>query len=64
MEASGDVAPIDTIKDANDDENNVLCHYDNAEAAVGISAYLSPSIPGFSAVLKGRYSDFIVHEGK
>lgn len=36
---------------------------DPIEEELGITAYLSPEIPGFSAVLKARYSDFVVHEG-
>ena len=35
---------------------------DPTEMSLGISTYMNPSIPGFSAVLKGRYSDFVVHE--
>ena len=35
---------------------------DTTETSFGICAYRSPNIPGFSAVLKGRFSDFIVHE--
>jgi hypothetical protein len=36
---------------------------DPTECEVGIAKYLSPNVPGFSAVLKARYSDFVVHEG-
>jgi hypothetical protein len=36
---------------------------DPAEVEVGISVYLNDDAPGFSAVLKARYSDFLVHEG-
>lgn len=36
---------------------------DATEQLLGIRAYLSPQAPGFSAVLKGRYSDFVVREG-
>lgn len=39
-------------------------HYDKQEQAMGISDYASPQLNGFSAVLKSRYSDFVVHEGK
>ena len=35
---------------------------DPTEKSLGISAYMNPSVPGFSAVVKGRYSDFVVHE--
>ena len=38
--------------------------YDIAEQKFGIKAYASPSIPGFAAVLKGRFSDFCVREGE
>jgi hypothetical protein len=36
---------------------------DPLECEVGIAKYLSPDVPGFFAVLKARYSDFVVHEG-
>jgi hypothetical protein len=35
---------------------------DPTEVELGISIYLSDA-PGFSAVSKGRFSDFLVHEG-
>jgi hypothetical protein len=37
--------------------------YDAVESAVGISSYMSTEHSGFAAVLKARYSDFVVHEG-
>lgn len=37
--------------------------YDAIEKQFGITAYASPNIPGFAAVLKGRFSDFCVREG-
>jgi hypothetical protein len=37
---------------------------DPTEERLGIKTYLCPDVPGFSAVLKARYSDFIVHEGE
>jgi diphthamide synthase subunit DPH2 len=37
--------------------------YDAIEKNVGIQVYLSDD-PGFAGVVKARYSDFIVHEGK
>jgi hypothetical protein len=37
---------------------------DPTEVALGISTYLRPDIQGFSAVSKGRFSDFLVHESK
>ena len=36
--------------------------WDPTEDSLGISCYMSPNIPGFYAVSKARYSDFIVHE--
>jgi hypothetical protein len=38
-------------------------HHDESETKFGIKAYASPNVPGFGAVLKGRFSDFLVHEG-
>jgi hypothetical protein len=35
--------------------------YDASENDLGISEYLNDA-PGFSAVSKGRFSDFVVHE--
>ena len=35
---------------------------DAQERAVGISAYVSPNIPGFRCVVKQRYTDFLVNE--
>jgi hypothetical protein len=40
-----------------------LSDYDAIERNVGIQVYLSDD-PGFAGVVKARYSDFIVHEGK
>ena len=37
--------------------------FDAIEKKVGIRVYLSDE-PGFAGVVKARYSDFIVHEGK
>jgi len=37
--------------------------YDDTERKFGISSYTSTH-EGFAAVVKGRYSDFVVHEGK
>ena len=36
--------------------------YDDTERKFGISSYTSTH-EGFAAVVKGRYSDFVVHEG-
>ena len=41
---------------------NMANRYDDLERKFGISAYASPH-EGFAAVLKARYSDFLVHEG-
>lgn len=38
--------------------------YDEIERQMGILAYVSPENKGFAAVVKARYSDFIVHEGE
>ena len=40
----------------------MAARYDNVEKAMGIEAYASPDAPGFAAVSKARYSDFVVHE--
>ena len=37
--------------------------YDEVERSMGICSYAS-KCNGFAAVLKARYSDFVVHEGK
>ncbi len=39
--------------------------YDAVERKVGILSYASPESEnaGFAAVVKARYSDFLVHEG-
>jgi hypothetical protein len=37
--------------------------FDAIEREVGIRVYLSDE-PGFAGVVKARFSDFIVHEGK
>ena len=33
-----------------------------AEKAVGITEYLTPDLPGFTGILKQRYTDFLVNE--
>eukprot|EP00956_Cyclotella_meneghiniana_P025165 scaffold51870_cov71-Cyclotella_meneghiniana.AAC.2 len=40
----------------------MIDQYDSIEKEFGIAAYASPH-QGFAAVVKARYSDFIVHEG-
>jgi hypothetical protein len=47
-----------------EEEDVVSAMVDPTEESLGISAYRSPLVPGFSAVSKARYSDFCVHEGK
>lgn len=42
--------------------NNADMRPDATETSLGICAYRSPDVPGFSGVLKGRFSDFLVHE--
>lgn len=37
--------------------------FDKVESSMGISSYMSTKNVGFAAVLKARYSDFVVHEG-
>jgi hypothetical protein len=34
----------------------------DTEVLLGIGTYRTPSVPGFSGVVKGRFSDFVVHE--
>ena len=36
--------------------------YTDLECKLGISVYTTPETPGFAAVVKARYSDFIVRE--
>lgn len=44
--------------------SNIMAdRYDDLERRFGISSYASPH-DGFAAVVKARYSDFIVHEGE
>jgi hypothetical protein len=38
--------------------------YDKVERDMGISSFMSTVNHGFAAVLKARYSDFVVHEGE
>lgn len=42
---------------------NMTDRFDGIEKKFGIAAYASPH-EGFAAVVKARYSDFVVHEGK
>lgn len=47
-------------KDGETQDSSVV--YDNVEKSLGIGEYMSPTVAGFSAVMKARYSDFVVHE--
>jgi tRNA pseudouridine13 synthase len=42
--------------------NDASVIFDPTEQELGIRVYLSPHMNGFTAVLKARYSDFVVHE--
>ncbi len=42
--------------------DSTLADFDEIEKSLGISEYMSPLAQGFSAVVKARYSDFVVHE--
>jgi tRNA pseudouridine13 synthase len=48
----------DTKTDTKSNEHE----YDKREESLGIATYMAPDHPGFSAVVKARYSDFVVHE--
>ena len=48
--------------DNNKQPKEVYAKYNDLECKFGISAYTTPHTPGFTAVLKARYSDFIVKE--
>lgn len=55
-------APLDTRHTYH--RRNTMTHrYDDIERELGISAYCSPH-DGFASVVKARYADFVVHEGK
>jgi tRNA pseudouridine13 synthase len=43
-------------------DEKIPAGFDETEYKLGIQTYMSPHHPGFSAVVKARYSDFIVHE--
>lgn len=59
-----DSAHVDeeNLKEKMKERDNTQANYDNIEHDLGISEYMSPSVQGFSAVVKARYSDFLVHE--
>lgn len=54
----------ESLTEAPSDSNecNGVADYDEIEKSLGISEYMCPSAKGFSAVVKARYSDFVVHE--
>jgi tRNA pseudouridine13 synthase len=52
----------ETSQQGEEEDAPVVLVWDPVEVELGISLYLSPEVPGFSAVSKGRYSDFVVHE--
>ena len=51
------------INQQNINQQNIMTRYDEIEKRFGISSYASTH-EGFAAVVKGRYSDFVVHEGE
>jgi len=54
--------PVESVSNDVKDEQKVGT-YDDIEKSLGISEYLSStSFSGFTAVVKARYSDFLVHE--
>ena len=57
MTSTTAITPTTTSATMNDDMTK-----DATETSFGICAYRSPTVAGFSAVLKGRFSDFLVHE--
>lgn len=54
---NGDAPAVPTGNDQHTEEGQAL-----QERAVGITAYVSPDAPGFSGILKQRYTDFLVNE--
>ncbi|CAG8543921.1 17403_t:CDS:10, partial [Dentiscutata heterogama] len=70
--ASKDAGQIDKVtidKDEQIDSNEnvelneqVISNWKINEQDVGLTEYVDPSIPGFSAIIKQRYSDFLVYE--
>lgn len=58
-EGTTDITPTPPLTTAH---ATSLADFDEIEKQLGISEFMSPSVPGFSAVVKARYSDFVVHE--
>lgn len=56
------MAETETMTTTTNSKTNADMTADATETSLGICGYRSPSIPGFSGVLKGRFSDFLVHE--
>ena len=55
--ANGGATTIPSGNEQHTEEGQAL-----QERAVGITAYVSPDAPGFSGILKQRYTDFLVNE--
>ncbi|CAG8703334.1 21752_t:CDS:2, partial [Gigaspora rosea] len=53
--------PIDSGENVELNEQ-VISNWKIREQDVGLTEYVDPSIPGFSAIIKQRYSDFLVYE--
>jgi hypothetical protein len=54
--------PAEFVKLLNEDKTKAEDKRFIAEAAIGITEYMRKDTPGFSAILKHRFYDFIVHE--
>lgn len=56
--------PVDPTPEAanTQNDNTVVPTSTSLELKVGITEYLNPSLPGFTGVLKQRYTDFLVNE--
>ena len=54
-------AQVDSATATKDEQTPTIDSFDETEEKLGISAYMSLG-DGFSAVVKARYSDFLVHE--
>ncbi|TKA26609.1 hypothetical protein B0A50_04717 [Salinomyces thailandicus] len=61
--AEAEEPPSKRVKvDAVDGLTSAVEHQIEQERVVGITAHVSPSIPGFKCVVKQRYTDFLVNE--
>lgn len=62
-DAKDEVADAEpTPQTSSNNANNTATVNDDNEDRMGISVYMSTEHDGFSAVVKARYSDFVVHE--